>query len=141
MANANNVDVWNLSAMMHEIMGPAIEVATSSEIAGKAGDGAEATQVVENEDVTDFSDYTGLYDAWPWNADTAFIVWGGKLAALRLSSDSPVKELRYWEHIEGDVFRRMRGDGILAETWTFERGSSGNVKRVKVYGDYMRKIR
>lgn len=141
MANANNVDIWNISAMMHEIMGPAIEAATNSEIAGMTGDGAEAAQMVENEDVTDFSDYIGLYDAWPWNADTAFIVWERKLAALRLSSNSPVQELRYWKHIEGDVFRRVRSDGLLAETWTFERDRSGNVIRVKVYGDYMQKIR
>ena len=105
------------------------------------GDDAEAAQMVENEDVTDFSDYIGLYDAWPWNADTAFIVWEGKLAALRLSSNSPVQELRYWKHIEGDVFRRVRSDGLLAETWTFERDRSGNVIRVKIYGDYMQKIR
>lgn len=141
MANANKVDIWNLSAMMHEIMGPAIEAAANSNIAGMTGDGTEAAQMVENEDVTDFSDYTGLYDASPWNADTAFIVWEGKLAALRLSSNSPVQELRYWKHIEGDVFRRIRSDGVLAETWRFERDPSGNVERVKVYGDYLPKIR
>ena len=141
MVNANNVDIWNLSAMMHEIMGPAIEAAANSNIAGMTGDGTEAAQMVENEDVTDFSDYTGLYDASPWNADTAFIVWEGKLAALRLSSNSPVQELRYWKHIEGDVFRRIRSDGVLAETWRFERDPSGNVERVKVYGDYLPKIR
>ena len=81
MANANNVNVWNISAMMHEIMGPAIGDAIGSDTASISGDSAEATPLVKNEDVLDLSDYTGLYDASPWNADTAFIVWEGKLAA------------------------------------------------------------
>ena len=127
MANANNVDVWNLSAMLHEIVAPAIEAATNSE---------ESDSSTEQ-----YSEYTGLYDAWPFNADTAFVVWDGKLAALRLSSDSPVRELRFWQHVDGDVFRRIRADGVLAETWTFERDSTGNVVHVKVYGDFLKKIR
>ena len=127
MANANNVDVWNISAKMHEIMAPAIEAAIDSEESDSS--------------TVSFSDYTGLYDAWPFNADTAFIVWDRKLAALRLSSDNPVQELRFWKHIDGDVFRRIRTDGVLAETWTFERDLAGNVVRVKVYGDFLKKIR
>ena len=140
LTNANNVDIWNLTAMMHKIMAPAIEVATKSKENGMTGDGVNVARDVENENPPDFSDYTGLYDAWPWNAESAFFVWEGELAGLRLSSDHPVQELRHWRHIEGDVFRRIRSDGLLAETWTFERDRSGNVIRVKVYGDYMQKI-
>lgn len=141
LVNANNVDVWNMTARMHEIMGPAIEAATNAEDAGRTGKDSVGAQTIANKDMTSLSDYTGLYDAWPFNADTAFISWEGKLAALRLSSNSPVQELRHWKHVEGDVFRRIRRDGVLAESWTFERDPSGNVVRVKVYGDYLQKIR
>jgi CubicO group peptidase (beta-lactamase class C family) len=138
MANANNVDVWNIATKMHEIFAPAIEEATASIGSTKNND---ATPVKANIEPEQLQDYVGLYDVWPWNADTAFIAWKGQLSALRLSSINPVQDLRHWKHISGDVFRRIRSDGLLAEAWTFERDSSGNVVRVKVYGDYIKKIR
>ena len=138
MMNANNVDVWNLTTKVHEIVAPAIEAATNSLAVSANGESENDTT---DQGAAELSDYIGLYDALPWNADMAFISWEGHLAALRLSSNNPVQGLRHWKHIEGDVFRRVRSDGMLAETWTFERDSSGLVERVKIYGDYMRKIR
>ncbi len=130
LANANNVNVWHLATMMHEIMAPAIGAATKLEGDGEARDEANASPSVKGENIPNLSDYTGLYDASPWNAESAFIVWEGELAALRLSSNDPVQELRHWRHIKGDVFRRLRDDGLLAELWTFERDRSGKVIRV-----------
>ena len=135
LVNANNVDEWNIVTRMLEMFAPAVEVAANTtEVDHGTSDEAGSESV-------DLTEYLGLFDAWPWNADTAFISWQGELAALRLSSRNPVRDLRHWKHVDGDVFRRVRDDGLPVEKWTFERDASGEVVRVRVYGDHMNKIR
>ena len=132
LTNANNIEVWHLTRTMHKIMAPAVAAAMK--------DRAHVTPKVENENTPNLSDYTGLYDFTPFGTDGAIIVWEGELAAIRLSSNNPVREFRRLRHIEGDVFRRIRNDGVLAEAWNFERDKSGKVVRYKWYGDYVTKI-
>jgi hypothetical protein len=53
--------------------------------------------------------------------------WEGRLAVVSLPSDDPAESMRLYQHVDGDVFRRVREDGEFGETLTFDRDSDGSV--------------
>jgi hypothetical protein len=88
----------------------------------------------------DLSEYTGFYDTRPWSSEEYIGTWNGNLVVLTLPSDTPAESLSRFKHIEGDTFRRIRDDGELGETLTFERNAAGAITRYLQHGNYTLKL-
>lgn len=86
------------------------------------------------------SEYTGYYNPMPWSSEEYIGTWNGKLVILSLPSDKPAESLSQFKHIEGDTFRRIRGDGELGETLIFERDAAGKIIRYSQHGNYTLRI-
>ena len=85
------------------------------------------------------NDYSGAYDAQPWGAEEVVLPWFGKLVYLSLPTNSP-SNFTVLQHIEKDVFKRVRDNGDLGETVIFERNADGKVYRLKQHQNYTYKI-
>jgi CubicO group peptidase (beta-lactamase class C family) len=90
---------------------------------------------------TELSDYTGLYNAQPWESEKKVISWYGNLAILNLPTENPLEDMTLLQHIKGDVFRRIRRDEGLGEEVTFERDSkTGKVTKMWHHSNYATKL-
>lgn len=96
----------------------------------------------DQEDTTDirFADYKGFYSQQPWGSESYFMEWEGKLLRVYLPSDSPASSMVFYNHVEGDTFRRIRDDEQPGETLSFERDEQGMVYRVKSHNNYSPRI-
>jgi hypothetical protein len=148
MANAM-VDAGKFARGMYDLVGEAIRSATSSdetEVAdgpedGDTGAEPRARGAEAAEGGPDLSPYLGTYDRQPWAGESAMVRWKGGLAIMNLPTDNPVRALTRLEHVEGDVFHRVRSDGEPGETITFERGPDGEVTGFRQHGQLSRRIR
>ena len=89
----------------------------------------------------DLSQYVGYYDPKPWSSEEYIGTWNGDLVVLSLPSDKPAEAMTKFRHIEGDTFRRVRGDGELGETLVFERDANGKITRYIQHGNYTLRIK
>lgn len=94
----------------------------------------------EKESTKDLSIYTGYYNSQPWSSEIYVAPWEGKLVTLPLPTDSPAKAMKFYKHVEGDTFQRIRDDGEPGETLIFEKDSTGKIHRFKSHGNYTTKI-
>jgi CubicO group peptidase (beta-lactamase class C family) len=95
----------------------------------------------ENEQNTkDLKEYSGYYSTMPWSSELFISEWNGHLISLTLPSDSPVKSMTFFKHIESDTFRRIRDNGEPGETLVFERNEKGEITQFKQHGNYSKKI-
>jgi CubicO group peptidase (beta-lactamase class C family) len=85
----------------------------------------------------DASLYTGIY-ASVWG-EAAIVRWDGGLAVVPLPTDAPRRRLETLKHVDGHTFRRVRDDGELGETMTFEL-EDGRVVRARRHGNAMEKV-
>jgi CubicO group peptidase (beta-lactamase class C family) len=78
----------------------------------------------------DPADYEGYYgiENYDWDGYVGIDTEG--LFFMRVFADNPVENLQHWVHEEGDVFRRKRDNGDLAEPIRFERDENGRVTAV-----------
>ena len=86
------------------------------------------------------SDYTGFFNAQPWSSEVYLAPWKGKLAMMNLPSDSPGRQLELYKPITKDTFRRIRDNGELGETLTFQRDKSGRIVSFQSHGNFSKKI-
>ena len=86
------------------------------------------------------AEYSGFYNPQPWDSEVYVAPWKGKLAIIDLPSDNPANGLTLYEHVEGDVFRRIRDNEGPGETLTFERDEQGKVYRFESHGNYTTKM-
>lgn len=128
MVNACGINQNNYSQQAYEIIAPAIK------------------EVLNNPDHPKESDsellkFTGNYSNAPWGGETAVIIWKGEIAMVSFPTNSPVDRITKYKHIDGNIFRRIRGDGELAEEVVFETDSEGNVIRMRSNSQYYPKIK
>ncbi|MGY5849124.1 serine hydrolase [Salegentibacter sp. F14] len=95
----------------------------------------------ESRGIYKLQDYVGYYDSRPWTSEVYIGTWGNKLVMIGLPTDSPAEAMRFYKHIEGDTFKRIRDDKELGETLEFERGSTGEITRYKSHGNYSKKTK
>ncbi len=88
----------------------------------------------------DLSEYLGYYNPMPWSSEEYIGSWDGDLVILNLPSDKPADAMTKFRYIEGDTFRRVRGDGTLGETLVFERDETGKITRYSQHGNYTLRI-
>ena len=95
---------------------------------------------VKKEASEKLKEYVGYYDSSPWWGESYISTHNGKLVSLELPSDTPGKSLRFFKHVEGDVFQRIRKDKTLGETLTFLRDDNGKVYKLERHGNYSTRI-
>jgi len=115
MTNANEVNPAEYTRYILEIIAPA---------ASKAQEGpGKATQPDPA-----LEKFIGRYDR-PFGGETHILIMEGDLAALSLPTTNPTR----WEKLKRvgeNTFKRVREDGELGETYTFELGPDGKVTRL-----------
>lgn len=86
------------------------------------------------------NEYSGFFNPQPWNSEVYVAPWKGKLALLDLPSNNPAEGLTLYEHVNGDVFQRIRDDGEAGELLNFTRDENGDISRFESHGNYSVKI-
>ena len=126
MANAM-VNSNAYAQTMYAIVAPALVAA------------AKDTTIPKPADPT-LGQYTGTYNAQPWGGEVAIVAWDDGLATVDLPSMNPVGEMDKLRKVGEHTFRRVRKDGELAETFTFEVGPTGRATRYKVHNNYYERL-
>jgi CubicO group peptidase (beta-lactamase class C family) len=119
MVNANGVSPYAYAMSMNDII--------------KEAKGLETGDL-------DLNEYVGLFSEQPWYAETYMGTWYGKLVCLDLPGKDPVGDMTFLKYIEKDVFRRIRDNGELGETITFQRNDKGEIVSYKWFQNYSKKM-
>ena len=89
----------------------------------------------------DLDQYTGRYNAQPWESEKKVLSWYGNLAILNLPTGNPLEDMKLLQHIKGDVFRRILRDDELGEEVVFERDkNTGKIIRMREHSTYSIKL-
>ncbi len=82
--------------------------------------------------------YVGRYDR-PLGGETHVLIVDGKLATVSFPTTNP--RLTKFEHVGEHTFRRIRDDGELGQTTSFELGADGEVTRMVRNRNYSIRVR
>ncbi|MFC1483933.1 serine hydrolase domain-containing protein [Candidatus Neomarinimicrobiota bacterium] len=124
MYNAYDAPQWGTAMNSYEIMARALRPAENT----------------ENEKKTaGWEKYTGYYTADRTWSEAAVLEWDGALALLWLPAGRPINSLIKLSHIEGHVFRQVRGDGSLGKHFVFETDDNGNITAMKFNNNILQK--
>ncbi len=85
-------------------------------------------------------EYVGYYNLKPWNSEYYISTWGTGLVTLYLPTEDPANSIFFYEHVTGDVFQLVGGNGELGSQLIFQRNSDGEVFQVKNEGNYHLKM-
>jgi CubicO group peptidase (beta-lactamase class C family) len=87
-------------------------------------------------------EYTGLYNAQPLGSEKKVLRWYGHLAVLDLPSENPLEDMTLLQHVEGDIFRRIRRDETLGDKFVFERDKkTGKITKMWEHSNYSVKLK
>lgn len=104
----------------------------------------EAPKMEEPPDVQiekiDLQEYVGYYSQMPWTSEEYISTWDGNLVTLGLPSEKPADSMTFYQHEEGDTFRRIRKDKELGETRVFVRDKNGKIIHYIQHGNYYKKV-
>lgn len=90
----------------------------------------------------DLEQFTGLYNGQPYESEKKVLIWYGHLAIINLPSRNPLEDMTLLQHIQGDVFRRIRRDNGLGDEIVFERDpNTGKVTKMWVHSNYSVKLK
>ncbi|HWO01787.1 MAG TPA: serine hydrolase domain-containing protein [Blastocatellia bacterium] len=128
MANAQGVDSDEFAQSAYDIIAHAIKAAL------KEGDEKARKQS------PGLSAYTGCYESG-FSGETAIVEWEDGLAAVRLPTMNPIKELTKLKKVGEHSFRRVRKDEALGETIVFEMGADGKATRLIWNSNHFRRTR
>jgi CubicO group peptidase (beta-lactamase class C family) len=93
-----------------------------------------------NKNAINLEQYAGTYSSQPWGSEKIITPWYGDLAMVGFPNDSPDENMAVFQHVSGDIFKRVRKDKTLAEEIRFERDASGKVVRVLQHSNYSTRI-
>lgn len=93
-----------------------------------------------NVPVADLTEYTGYYSMLPWTSETYMASWHNKLLMLNLPAEDPAESMIELKYVGKDIFRRIRADGELGETFEFIRGETGSISKIKHHNNYFTRI-
>ena len=128
MANASGVAVGQYTRRAFEIVAPALQAALES-----PGDTEEIDPALLK--------YTGTFDGQPWGGEIAVLPWKKGLAMVSLPTNDPMEALTELEHVEANIFRRIRDDQEPAEEIVFELNENGEVTHLLRNSNYRPKVR
>jgi len=133
MMNAIALSPSELAVEMLRLIGPAVDEAIEDRLA--AEDGLLSADYRPASLPAEFERFIGSYDENPWGGESAVVAWDAGLAILWLPTLYPSDELTLLEHVEGNVFRRIRDDGEPGETYEFVEDADGRVSGLKYYSN------
>ncbi len=123
MINAQGVDVYKYSNQIFSLLNKTIPEDTTT----------------KNIDLTG---YKGSYDNYAWSGETVVFPFKGKLIVLGLPTNTPADNIREYQYISKDTFRRIRSDDkTLGEELKFERDVNGNIKSLISFSRRQNKIK
>jgi CubicO group peptidase (beta-lactamase class C family) len=122
MTNGQGVNARQYAQRVYDIVAPAIRDALDD----------PATSDESTADAASLDRFTGLYQR-PLGGESVVLVWQGKLAVVGLPTEDPVESLTELQHIEGNVFRRIRDNDDLGEAFVFEEDTQGRMRMVRNY--------
>jgi CubicO group peptidase (beta-lactamase class C family) len=117
MTNGIDVNASALAQRAYDIMAPALKSASPDSTPPKPAE-------------KDLDRYLGTYAA-SFGGEIEVLVWQGSLGTLNLPTENPVRGITKLRRVGEHLFKRVRSDGELAETWTFEVGPDGRAARVR----------
>lgn len=117
MFNAYDAPQWGIAMNTYDIIARAIRTSNT----------------IENETKTSkWKDYMGYYTADRSWAEAQVLVWDGALSIMWLPVRSgPLRSLIKLSHVQGHVFRQVRGDGSLGKYYVFGTDDKGKVTAMK----------
>jgi len=115
LTNAIGSSPGHYAAKAFDLIQPALQAALDSPEDAPVRDGSLAR-------------YAGVYGSiW---GQTVVVPWKDGLAMLNLASSNPADDMDLLQHVEGNIFRRLREDDeSLGETVRFELGDDGIARR------------
>jgi hypothetical protein len=127
MTNGQGVNARRYTQRTYDIVAPAIRAALEDlEVADEPA-----------ADVAGLDRFTGLYKR-PLGGESVVLVWQGKLAVVGLPTEDPLASLTELQHMEGNVFRRIRDNDDLGEAFVFEEDAEG---RMRLWRNYQYSVR
>ena len=125
MTNGGDVSPGSYTSAVFDLVAPVIEQAIDS-----PGEAEPPDPELEK--------YVGRYDR-PLGGETHVLIKDGKLATVSFPTNNP--RLTMFEHVGEHTFQRIRDDGELGETTTFELGPDGEVTRMVRNTNYSIRVR
>jgi hypothetical protein len=117
MTNAYDVDAGGLARQAFRLVSPAIKAARK-----------DSTGSIRAADVS-IDRYLGAYETFSGNL--LVIRWEGELATMAVPTADPVAAITKYRKTGEHVFRRIRDDGELGESLTFDLGPDGRPTRAR----------
>lgn len=125
LVDVNDVDPGPLALSLYDFLAPAIRKAYQGPAPARA---------------PDLSAYEGVYGRADYHNHVYVFPENGELATMALYDDAPGMRLERYRHIEGTTFRRIRPDGSLAETLTFDLDRDGEPVRLWRHHQFMERV-
>lgn len=119
MANAQGVNATQYAQRLYDLVGPIVAAAAKEKKMGLEPEAPDSS----------LSAYLGSYASTFSGSETAVVLWDDGLAMLPLPTTNPVTALAKIRKVGDHTFRRVRKDGVLGETITFEMGPDGRALR------------
>jgi CubicO group peptidase (beta-lactamase class C family) len=85
-------------------------------------------------------EYEGYYHMLPWQPEVYLSSWNNQLVMVSLPSDNPAESMIKLKYVEKDLFRKVRDDDELGESYEFIRGEDGAIKKFKRHNNYFTRI-
>ncbi len=128
MVNAIDGDAGTLAHQAYNLLAPAIKAAqdTSSRPQPVADAGLDK--------------YLGTY-AGSFGGDLEIIRWEGGLASIRFPTEDPVRAITKYKKVGEHLFKRIRKDGELGESMSFDIGADGRATTLRNGPNFMPRIR
>ena len=133
MMNAIGLSPSALAREILRLVKPAVLQAVDE--AKEDKDGASNVDGGPKELPDEFQRFIGSYDENPWGGESAVVAWNGELAILWLPTMSPLDGLTRLEHVEGNTFRRIRGDEEPGESYVFVEDGNGTVTGLRYHSN------
>lgn len=133
MMNAIALSPSHLAVEAIRLVEGAVDEAIDEAIAME--DGLLPADYAPSELPAEFERFVGSYDESPWGGESAVVAWQGGLAILWLPTLYPSDELTLLEHVEGNVFRRIRDDGEPGEAYEFVEDAAGRVTGLRYHSN------
>jgi CubicO group peptidase (beta-lactamase class C family) len=133
MMNAIALSPSHLAVEAIRLVAPAVEMALDETRAIE--DGTLPPDHAPAELPAEWERFLGAYDESPWGGESAVVAWEGGLAILWLPTLYPSDELTLLEPVGGNVFRRIREDGELGESYEFVEDADGRVTGMRYHSN------
>ena len=128
MVNAIDADAEGLAQQAYNLLAPAIKAAQDT--SSRALPVADAS----------LDKYLGTY-AGSFGGDLEIIRWEGGLASIFLPTENPARAITKYQKVGEHTFKRIRKDGELAESITFDIGPDGRATTYRSSNNFMPRIR